>query len=177
MTKKPLPKFKAPTTICRVFVSRKTTDRLVSEMRRRTLMNWAPKRLKFFDAAKIEPGAKWRDTIRKELSQANIFFLVLTNPAEDDFDWPLYEAGLFESLEEEDRRRIICIYADSRECPPDQLGDIQGVKATEPAILDLLTRLFQDEGFSLTAEPLNEGLTEDDLRQTRNSDDPQGRLF
>ncbi len=127
-------------------------------------MNWAPKRLKFFDAAKIEPGAKWRDTIRKELSQANIFFLVLTNPAEDDFDWPLYEAGLFESLEEEDRRRIICIYADSRECPPDQLGDIQGVKATEPAILDLLTRLFQDEGFSLTAEPLNEGLTEDDLR-------------
>ena len=92
-------KFEAPTRICRIFVSRKTSDDLVTEMRRKTLMNWAPRRLKFFDAARIEPGANWRTKIREELSRANLFFLVLTNPARDHFDWPLYEAGLFDSLE------------------------------------------------------------------------------
>ncbi len=156
-------KFKAPTTTCRIFVSRKTSDNLVSKMRRDKLMKWAAN-LEFFDAAKIEPGANWRKTIRDELYKANIFFLVLTNPARDDFDWPLYEAGLFESLEEEDRRRIICIYADSNDGPPDQLGDIQGVRATEPEILGLLMKLFHDKDFSLTREALNTRLTEEDLR-------------
>ncbi|MCP3964091.1 MAG: hypothetical protein GY719_40190 [bacterium] len=132
---------------------------------RQRLKKWASKRLEFFDAAKIEPGAKWRETIRTELSQANIFFLVLTNPAMNDFDWPLYEAGLFESLAEEDRRRIVCIYdADSMKGPPDQLRDLQGVPATKAKILELLLKVFHDKEFSLTKESLNEELTEDDLR-------------
>ena len=155
--------FEAPTKACRVFISRKTSDQGISKRIRKDLEKWAPT-LEFFDATSIEPGANWRKTIREELNNANVFFLLLTKPAKDDFDWPLYEAGLFESLDEADRRRVICIYAATGGGPPDQLGDKQAVGATETEILDLLLRLFHDKEFSLTTEPLNEKLTGEDLR-------------
>lgn len=162
------------TTKCRIFVSRKTSDKELSKKIRRQLRKFGPN-LEFFDASDIEPGDGWRHRLRKELKKANILLLVLTKPAEDDFDWPLYEAGLFESLDSEDCRRVICVYADSGDTKaavqraklrvPSQLGDKQAVKATEEEILDLLVRLFHDKEFTGTEEPLNSNVDrEEDLR-------------
>ena len=165
--------FTEPTIKCRVFISRKTEDRNVGERIRKALLDWAPN-LEIFDAEDIEPGEDWLVRLRKELKRANILLLLLTKPARDDFDWPLYEAGLFESLDEEDRRRVVCVYADPGETSsskhraraqlPSQLGNTQAVKATEPEILKLLVRLFRDRKFTLTVEPLNPRLSEERLR-------------
>ncbi len=159
-----------PTEKCRVFVSRKTSDRKVGARIRKQLEIWSPN-LEFFDAEDIKESEDWRARIRKELRSANLLWLVLTKPAMDNFDWILYEAGLFESLEEEDRRKVVCIYADPGDTStsaeigiPSQLVYKQAVKATERQILKLLLRLFRDKEFTNTIRPLNERLSEENLR-------------
>ncbi|MDJ0710717.1 MAG: hypothetical protein QNJ14_10015 [Woeseiaceae bacterium] len=140
---------------CHIFISRKTTDAHILGRRtanREKLLAWANDKLTIFDAALIEPGNLWRSRIREEIERADILLLVVTRPSQRDFDWPLYEAGLFDSLQ--GNRHLICIYPEGSK-PPDQLADIQGVEATEANILDLLTKLFEDASFTNTSEPLS----------------------
>lgn len=147
--------------ICRVFVSRKTTDRQIfgrASANRKKLKTFAPGRLQIFDADEIKPGQDWRKKIRQEIQKADILLLILTRPARKDFDWPLYEAGLFDSLRGD--KRLVCIYPKKKDPkkkggPPDQLADIQGVEATEANLRDFLVRLFTDSEFTNTETPLN----------------------
>ncbi len=150
-----------PTEICRVFISRKTSDREVlggPSTIREKLRGYAANRLEFYDADLIEPGEDWRAAIRREIGRANIFLLVLTRPARNDFDWPLYEAGLFDRYDETGGR-LVCLYPEGEELP-DQLRNIQGVEATPEKMLKLIEKLFCDKEFTNTIEPVNlEGFT------------------
>lgn len=150
-----------PDEVCRVFISRKTMDQDImgdATEDRRQLVSLVGKasdgktdRLQFFDAELIPLGVDWRRKIRAEIKRADILLLVLTKPAQDHFDWPLYEAGLFDSLREDGR--LVCFYPEYGE-PPDQVKDMQGVKASQKNILKFLKNLFTDNEFTNTLTPL-----------------------
>lgn len=141
--------------VCRIFISRKKADSEVIDREiQEALEAWAPDRLEFFDDRSIKAGDKWREEIRRELEKATILLLVLTKPARDDFDWPLYEAGLFEDLNGKRQKRVICLHPVGEE-RPSQLGERQAVEATEENILGLLQSLYRDAEFSGTQSPLN----------------------
>ncbi len=140
---------------CRIFISRKTSDSHILGAEsddRRTLIAFAAGRLTFSDASQIKPGENWRQTLCDEIEQADILLLLLTRPARKQFHWPLYEAGLFNSLR--GGRRLICIYSPD-EPPPDQVSEIHGVEATVDSVLNLFDKLYSDKDFTNTRTALN----------------------
>ena len=87
-------------------------------------------------------GQSWRNAIRKDISSANWFMLLLPDPT-DDWDWCMYETGLFEA-HRTSSDRLICIYhPDSR--LPSQLEGYQAVRATIPEMEDFLKGLFMGD--------------------------------
>ena len=145
-----------PNDLCRIFVSRKTNDRDVFGANTRAgkdLKLLAEGRLEIFDATLIGFGKKWRDVILEEIGKANILLLILTRPTRNEFDWPLYEAGVFGGLSEAGKN-LVCIYPEG-ELPPDQVSAIQGVEATREYIKKLVKDILCDEEFTSTKEPLH----------------------
>ncbi|MCP4203092.1 MAG: TIR domain-containing protein [bacterium] len=145
---------------CRIFISRKTSDsNVVGEEIRGQLNLLAANRIEFFDAERIEEGQRWAEEIRKELDQADILLLVLTKPAKDDFDWCLYEAGLFEDLHSSTSKSIVCLYPEGEKVP-DPLFERQGLEATTKRIFKYLVRLYTNPRASNTSGPLNAALAD-----------------
>ena len=62
-------------------------------------------------------GEDWRDTVETELTHSDVLFLLFTNPGKD-WDWPLYEAGLFAPREGEDQRAIIYFHLGAQRPAP-----------------------------------------------------------
>ncbi|MCP4203924.1 MAG: TIR domain-containing protein [bacterium] len=153
-----------PTENCRIFVSRKQSDRDVfGKEIQEDLETIGAGRLEFFDDTDIEFGDKWRQKIREELDKANVLWLVLTKPAKKEFDWPLYEAGLFEDLEDGSQERVVCLFPDEGKCPS-QLNERQAVKANPDSLFKLLKDLFTKKHFSGTVQPLNPKAKDKDLQ-------------
>ncbi len=88
---------------------------------------------------------------------------MLTRPAKKNFDWPLYEAGLFEDISGSQYRRAICLHPVG-ETPPPQLAKRQATRATKENILDLLGRLYREPEFSGTRTPLNSKVKDAQLK-------------
>lgn len=84
-------------------------------------------------------GQPWRTHIRDSIQEANWFILLLPDP-KDDWDWCLYEAGLFES-QRTSADRLICLHHPDKIIPP-QIDDYQAVTATESGIEDFLNMTF-----------------------------------
>ncbi len=83
-------------------------------------------------------GEKWREKIREEICRSNWFILLFTDPS-DDWDWCLYEAGLFEAqLTSADR--LYCLH--HAESPPSPLEVYQSVSATKTDIGKFLRQVF-----------------------------------
>ena len=70
-------------------------------------------------------GIDWREAIEEELFQADVLLLLFTSPAKE-WDWPLYEVGLFTSLDRNDHRDVVYLYSGNYR--PEPLCHIQGVK-------------------------------------------------
>jgi hypothetical protein len=153
--------------ICKIFVSRKTADGEVlgeDTAIRQELIVLSRGQLQFYDAEDIGMGAHWRGRLRNLLRGCNLLLLILTKPAKDDFGWPLYEAGLFDGLDDDEKERIIMIYPKG-EKPPEQLEDIQGIEATERKVIKgLLLPLFKEGKYTTTGKPLDEYRRAKDFR-------------
>lgn len=88
-------------------------------------------------------GRPYRDFIHEQINRANWFVLLLPDPS-DDWDWCLYEAGLFEAnITSADR--LICIHHQDIRVPS-QISGYQAVAATIPDMEDFLRGLFLREG-------------------------------
>lgn len=148
--------------ICHVFVSRREEEEEVigkgTEVRQE-LVTLSAERLCFWDMSDIEEGEDWRDAINRELEKANLLLLVLTKPAQKDFDWPIYEAGRYSGLPHKVGGKTICLYP-AGETMPDTLNHIQGVEAVQPDVVDLLLNLYHKTSLSGTKAPLNKSIQE-----------------
>ncbi len=84
-------------------------------------------------------GKRWREKIREEVCRANWFILLLPDPS-DDWDWCLYETGLFDR-EPTPADRLICLHhPDTR--IPDQIQDYHAVSATIPEVEKFLRMVY-----------------------------------
>ena len=142
---------------CRVFVSRRREDGLIFGTETDVLSDLevlGRDRLVFWDMAKIDIAKPWRAEIDEQLLNSHLLLLILTLPALDDFNWPIYEASRFGGMHHPNRRRMVCLYP-AGQSMPDVLGDIQGVTAELGAVRDLLLRMYTDSDFTDTKEPIN----------------------
>ncbi|MBU1340699.1 MAG: toll/interleukin-1 receptor domain-containing protein [Proteobacteria bacterium] len=84
-------------------------------------------------------GKKWRDKIYEEAGKANWFILLLPDPR-DDWDWCLYETGLFEA-QSTSADRLICLHHPKTSIPSPIEG-YQAVKAENPDVDKFLRMIF-----------------------------------
>lgn len=84
-------------------------------------------------------GKKWRDQIQKAVKEANWFILLLPDPS-DDWDWCLYETGLFEA-QFTMGDRLICLHHPDTEVP-NPIEGYHAVAATVPEVEKFLRMIM-----------------------------------
>ena len=95
-------------------------------------------RMNFFLSEEILGGEDWYQWVKERLVETNLLLLLFTDSTRS-WDWCLYEAGLFDRLDDEHARRIICLHSRSTE-PPKPLKHLQAFSA-EPRRL----RIFLEQ--------------------------------
>lgn len=84
--------------------------------------------------------------------ETNLLLLLFTD-ASLNWGWCLYEAGLFDRLDDEHRRRIICLHSRSAN-PPDPLKNLQSFDAEPSRLKTFLEQLFIGKELLGIATPL-----------------------
>jgi hypothetical protein len=103
-------------------------------------------------------GKNWRNWIKEKISSANWFILLLPDPS-DDWDWCLFETGLFDrGYTSADR--LICLHHPETEIP-NPIEDYHAVAATIEEIKKFLQMIFVEENAIPGMEPLNKKLEPD----------------
>jgi hypothetical protein len=103
-------------------------------------------------------GQNWRNWIKEKISSANWFILLLPDPS-DDWDWCLFETGLFDrGFTSADR--LICLHHPETEIPSPIEG-YHAVAATTEEIERFLKMIFIEENPIPGMEPLNRALDRD----------------
>jgi hypothetical protein len=87
-------------------------------------------------------GEKWRQHIIERVKEANWFILLLPDPSED-WDWCLFETGLFEA-QHTSADRLICLHHPDIELPG-PIDDYQHVPATRNDVEKFLCRVFVED--------------------------------
>jgi hypothetical protein len=131
--------------VLHVFFSYKKKDEAAASKIVKVLRKYSAGKLRITymaDFAKDYVGKQWRDEILQAVDRANWFILLLPDPSED-WDWCLYETGLFErELTLADR--LICLHHPNTEIP-DPIKDYQAVSATIEAVGKFLKKIFVDD--------------------------------
>ena len=97
-------------------------------------------------------GKQWRRKIRRSIREANWFILLLPDPS-DDWDWCLFETGLFEAnLTSADR--LICIHHPDIKVP-DPIEGYHAVEATVPNVRKFLSMVLLEKNPVPGMDPLN----------------------
>jgi hypothetical protein len=131
--------------VVRVFFSYKKKDeiaakRIVDLLR----VNSAGKlRIKYqADFTKEITGKKWRDEIQGVIAEADWFILLLPDP-NDDWDWCLFETGLFEA-QRKSGDRLICLHHPDTKVPT-QIDGYHAVPAAIPDVEQFLNMVYVRE--------------------------------
>jgi hypothetical protein len=139
-----------------IFISHKSEDRKTAEKIIEILKqfdNPIDPKISFFISYEIPGGDRWYDTIRRNLIESNLLLLLFTD-ATRNWDWCLYEAGLFDRLEDEPKKnRVICLH--SLNAIPDPLKHLQGFSAKKDKMIDFLKQLFTTTELTDLPEPIN----------------------
>lgn len=125
-----------------VFFSYKKKDELTAMAVVKTLRDYSAGKLDITYQAEFTQkiaGQEWRQAIRKAVWPANWFVLLLPDPS-DDWDWCLFETGLFEA-HRCSADRLICLHHPETEIPS-QIEDYQAVPATVEEVEKLLRMIF-----------------------------------
>ena len=144
-----------------VFFSYKKKDERTAHAIVRTLRKWSAGKLQISyqaDFTEQIAGKAWRAKIREEIARANWFILLLPDPS-DDWDWCLYETGLFDrELTSSDR--LICLHHPDTKIP-DQIVDYHAVSATLPEVESFLRMVYLGEDPIPGLEPINRDIEAD----------------
>jgi hypothetical protein len=141
--------------VVRIFFSFKHKDTVAAQTIVQSLREPGGRNLKITymgDFTKEIAGKKWREHILEAVSEANWFLLLLPDPSED-WDWCLYETGLFEArLTSADR--LICLHHPDISLP-EPIRDYQHVAAVPSEVEKLLRRLYVEDDPVYGLEAIN----------------------
>jgi hypothetical protein len=143
-----------------IFVSYKSTDFEKATALEKIIRRYTDG-AEFKIAKNMTSGEDWSHWIRNNLKISDILLLLYTDPTAE-WDWCLYEAGLFTPLDAEEYRRVICLYAADSE-PPRPLKLLQGVPATKDDIKTFLGTLLKTNEYAPNRQPLRSDLDDDAL--------------
>lgn len=127
-----------------IFVSHKHADREVAEAVKKELESLSPGSLRcWVSGHDIVAASDWRREIHHGLADSHLLLLLFTTPAHN-WDWCLYEVGLFMRFDQADVRAVVCLF-DPKGESPGPLANVQGVPADAASIhRALLTPLFKE---------------------------------
>ena len=132
--------------VFKVFISHKHEDHALAMEVKSALEGLSPGHVDcFVSGVDITAGMDWRREIRAELGLSHLLVLLFTAPSKN-WDWCLYEAGLYTRFDRPSARSVVCLY-NAADASPSPLADLQGVPAEpEPvrAFLELLCRRTLD---------------------------------
>ncbi|MFZ0241053.1 MAG: TIR domain-containing protein [Desulfobacterales bacterium] len=107
------------------------------------------------DITKNIVGQEWRTWIHTNVRQSNWFVLLLPDPSED-WDWCLFETGLFEA-QRTSADRLICLHHPETSIP-DPIKDYHAVKADSGEVEEFLRMIFVEENPIPGMKPLNKSI-------------------
>ena len=91
----------------KIFISHKHEDERTAIGLKAAIERYGAGRVQIFLSEDTPTGSNWINWIQKSLSKSNLFILVFTD-ASRNWDWPLYEAGLFTRLDDIEGRPWKC---------------------------------------------------------------------
>ncbi|MEW8337408.1 MAG: hypothetical protein AB2602_06365 [Candidatus Thiodiazotropha sp.] len=102
-------------------------------------------------------GKPWRDKITTEICKANWFILLLPDPS-DDWDWCLFETGIFEG-QQSSADRLICLHHPEI-AVPDPIEGYHAVAARPSEVEKFLRMVFINKDPLYGLDPVNPSLEE-----------------
>jgi hypothetical protein len=95
----------------------------------------------FVSGSDLFAGSDWNAKIRSQLLKSHLLVLLFTEPSQN-WDWCLYEAGLFSSLGAAEDPSVVCLYR-PQGASPRPLSNLQGVPVQPEAVQRFLTQLCE----------------------------------
>jgi hypothetical protein len=128
----------------RVFVSHKHDDHDFADTVKKTLEHLSGSgRIEcFVSGSDLSAGSDWNAKIRSQLLKSHLLVLLFTEPSQN-WDWCLYEAGLFSSLGAAEDPSVVCLYH-PQGASPRPLSNLQGVPVQPEAVQQFLTQLCKE---------------------------------
>jgi hypothetical protein len=123
-----------------IFFSYKFKDEAVASAVVKQIRGISGEKLSITYAKEFETGKDYRDKILRATRNANWFILLLPDPT-DDWDWCLYESGLFRAKKLPGDRLICIHYKDNK--IPDQISNFNAVAASKEKLAVFLHELFR----------------------------------
>jgi hypothetical protein len=145
----------------RVFISHKNIDKACAVGVKNALNQFSGDLEFFISGDDIAAGEDWRLRVRSELKKSDLLMLLFTEPTRD-WDWCLYEAGLFSSLDSDEFESVVCIYPPDGD-PPDPLVAHQGVPANMEAVTQFIRQFITTTEITHRERPLNANITDDQI--------------
>ena len=122
-----------------VFVSHKSADKELASLVADELVNLAPDQVVCWVSGEaLTAGIDWNREIKQQLAQSHLLVLLFTTP-QHNWDWCLYEVGLFVRFEADEVLSVACLF-DPDGSPPAPLNQVQCVRATSEEIAKQLVR-------------------------------------
>ncbi len=146
-----------------VFFSYKKKDESAAKEIVTVLRKFAGERLKITYAAEFKGdivGKHWRSKIREEIHHANWFILLFPDPS-DDWDWCLYETGLFES-QFTSADSLICLHHPDTKIP-NPIEGYQAVSATIPDVEAFLDTVYRKDNPVFGLDAINPHVDDKDI--------------
>lgn len=113
-----------------IFLSHKHEDEDVARELKRVLKRPNSALLEVHISEEILGGDNWFTWIKNKLNESNLLLLLFTGHTKD-WDWPLYEAGLFTKLTDEPKSRVICLNCLSPEDMADRKDQLKPLNHLE----------------------------------------------
>lgn len=121
----------------RIFISHKHDDHDAADALA-TVLGEVDEQIKcFVSGSHLIAGTDWNAEIRTQLMDSHLLLLLFSEPSKN-WDWCLYEAGLFTSLGDE--HSVVCLYQ-AGGASPRPLKALQGVQVTVPQVQQFLKQL------------------------------------
>jgi len=132
----------AEDTFC-IFISHKHDDHALAMAVRDALHRLGRGHIEcFVSGVDIAAGADWNRQIKSRLAQSHLLILLFTSPSEN-WDWCLYEAGLFTRFDVDDVSAIVCLF-NPETGSPRPLANLQGVAAQTASVEKFLGELCRE---------------------------------
>jgi len=126
--------------VFRVFISHKQEDHALAAVVKKAIQSLNKDLIDcFVSGVDITAGRDWRREIRSALARSHILLLLFTAPSKN-WDWCLFETGLYTRFDRSEIRSVICLF-NPADASPSPLADLQGVPANADKVRALLNSL------------------------------------